>query len=70
MDKFRYAWRGIDRRGQVVSGHLDAVNKEAVISTLRQQRIRVIRIQRELNAPKWLQFKVKKRISKGEISLL
>ena len=70
MDKFRYAWQGIDRRGQALSGHLDAVNKETVISTLRQQRIRVIRIQRELNAPKWLQFKVKKRISKGEITRL
>jgi type IV pilus assembly protein PilC len=70
MDKFRYAWRGVDRHGKTLSGHLNAENKEEVIAKLREQRIRVIRIQREFDAPRWLHFKTTSRTPPREIARL
>jgi type IV pilus assembly protein PilC len=68
MGKFLYLWRGVDRNGQPLRGRLDAANKEELVATLRQQRIRITGIQREFNLPKWFLFTTKSRTSPEEIT--
>ena len=54
MAKYRFAWRGVDRQGKIQKGVLHAHNAEEVSNELKQQRIRVTRIQRQFDLPSWL----------------
>jgi type II secretory pathway component PulF len=63
MAKHRFAWRGVNRQGEIQNGVLHADNPEEVSHELKQQRIRVTRIQRQFDLPSWLQLKPESRIS-------
>jgi len=63
MAKRRFAWRGVNRQGEIQSGVLDADTSEEVSHELKQQRIRVTRIQRQFDLPSWLQFKTQPGVS-------
>jgi type II secretory pathway component PulF len=54
MAKHRFAWRGVDRKGEIQSGVLDAHTQEEVSHELKKQRIRATRIQHQFNLPNWL----------------
>ena len=68
MVEHRYAWRGVDREGQVVTGHITANSSERVRNQLKQQRIRATRIQRQYELPKWFKLQTKARISTRDIT--
>lgn len=70
MAKHRYTWRGIDRRGEVVTGDTSADEREDVVQQLRQQRIRATRIQRQLEWSSWLSSATKQRASVRDITPL
>lgn len=54
MTKHHYAWRGVDRQGQRVSGESLADTKEDVRHSLQQKRIRATHISRQFSLPNWL----------------
>lgn len=68
MAKYRFAWRGVDRKGEIQSGVLHAHNQKEVGHQLKQQRIRATRIQRQFDLPSWLQFKTQPRVSTRDIT--
>lgn len=68
MAKQRYAWRGVDRQGQVVNGETHAAGKNEVAALLREQRIRATHIQRQYALPTWLQHQTKPRASARDIT--
>jgi len=68
MAKHRYAWRGVDRRGQVVTGETHAESAEDVPRLLREQRIRATRVRRQFELPTKFQYKVKPRASARDIT--
>lgn len=68
MAKHRFAWRGVNRQGEIQSGVLQANSPEEVSHVLKQQRIRATRIQRQFDLPSWLQLKRQSRISSGDIT--
>ena len=68
MAKQRYAWRGVDRQGQVVTGETHAAGKDEVAALLREQRIRATHIQRQFTLPTWLQHPTKPRASARDIT--
>jgi type IV pilus assembly protein PilC len=53
----------VNRQGEIQNGVLHADNPEEVSHELKQQRIRVTRIQRQFDLPSWLQLKPESRIS-------
>ena len=68
MAKRRFAWRGVNRQGEIQNGMLDADTSEEVSHELKQQRIRVTRIQRQFDLPSWLQLKTQPRVSARAIT--
>ena len=68
MAKRRFAWRGVNRQGEIESGVLSADTSEEVNNELKQQRIRSTRIQRQFDLPSWLQLKTEPRISARDIT--
>lgn len=70
MDKFKYAWRGIDRSGQAVKGESIGSNKAQIILRLRLERIRVTDIERQLEVMSWLNLKRQPNIRKRDITQL
>jgi type IV pilus assembly protein PilC len=68
MAKHRFVWRGVDRKGEIQSGVLDAHTQEEVSQELKQQRIRATRIQRQFNLPNWLQLNTPPRVSTRDIT--
>ena len=68
MAKQRYAWRGVDRQGQVVTGETHAAHQEEVTLLLREQRIRATRIRRQFELPTGFQYKTKQRASARNIT--
>lgn len=68
MAKRRFAWRGVNREGEIQSGVLHAHTSEEVSHEMKQQRIRVTRIQRQFDLPSWLQLKTQPRISARDIT--
>jgi type IV pilus assembly protein PilC len=68
MAKRRFAWRGVDRNGDIQYGVLDAQSPEDVSDQLKRQRIRVTRIQRQFSLPNWLQFNPQSRVSARDIT--
>ena len=68
MAKHRFAWRGVNRQGEIQSGVLHANSPEEVSHELKQQRIRATRIQRQFDLPSWLQLKRQSRISSRDIT--
>ncbi len=68
MAKFRFAWRGVNRQGEIQSGVLYAKSSEEVGHLLKQQRIRATRIQRQFDQPNWLWFKRQPRVSSNNIT--
>ena len=68
MAKQRYAWRGVDRQGQVVTGETHAAHQEEVTLLLREQRIRATRIRRQFELPTGFQYKTKQRASARDIT--
>jgi type IV pilus assembly protein PilC len=64
----RFAWRGVDRQGAIQQGVLEAHTQESVIAQLKQQRIRVTRIQRQFDPPSWLQFNKTARLTARNIT--
>ncbi len=67
MTKRCYAWRGHDRQGVCLHGEMQANSKNEVTQWLKQQRIRPIRIQYQLEVPAWLKRTKKSRIQTREI---
>lgn len=67
MTKRCYAWRGHDRKGVCLHGEMQASSKNEVTQWLKQQRIRPIRIQYQLEVPAWLKRTKKSRIQTREI---
>ena len=68
MAKRRFAWRGINRQGEIQNGVLNATSSEEVSYELKQQRIRATRIQRQFDLPSWLEFKRQPRVSARDIT--
>ena len=68
MAKRRFAWRGVNRQGEIQNGVLHAHTSGEVSHELKQQRIRATRIQRQFDLPSWLQFKIQPRISARDIT--
>ena len=68
MAKRRFAWRGVDRKGNLQHGAIDAQSAEDVSDELKEQRIRVTRIQRQFNLPHWLQFNTQTHVSARDIT--
>jgi type IV pilus assembly protein PilC len=68
MAKHRFAWRGVDRKGEIQTGELDAYTQEDVSNGLKQQRIRATRIQRQFNLPSWIQLNTPQRVSARDIT--
>jgi type IV pilus assembly protein PilC len=68
MVKHRFAWRGVDRKGEIQTGVLDAHSQEEVSHELKQQRIRATRIQRQFNFPSWIHLKTPQRVSARDIT--
>jgi type IV pilus assembly protein PilC len=68
MAERRYTWHGIDRQGQVVTGHASADQREDVVQQLRQQRIRATRIQRQFDWPFGLNDKNKQLVLTRDIT--
>ena len=68
MAKRRFAWRGVDRKGNLQHGVIDAQSPEDVSDQLKEQRIRVTRIQRQFNLPHWFQFNTQTRVSARDIT--
>jgi type IV pilus assembly protein PilC len=68
MAKRRYAWRGVDRKGEIQTGVVDAHTQEDVIHELKQQRIRATRVQRHFNLPNWIQLNTPQRVSARDIT--
>ena len=48
MAKQRYAWRGVDRQGQVVTGKTHAAGKDEVAVLLREQRASLETLKQQL----------------------
>jgi type IV pilus assembly protein PilC len=70
MADHRYAWRGVDRDGKIVTGEMNADSPDAVRDQLKQQRIRATRVQRQYNLPVWLKLKTQPSISTRDITQL
>lgn len=70
MAEYRYAWRGVDRDGHIVTGNISAVSPDVVREQLKQQRIRATRVQRQCDVPVWLKLQTKSRISTRDITQL
>jgi type IV pilus assembly protein PilC len=70
MAEYRYAWRGVDRDGHIVTGNMNAVSPDVVREQLKQQRIRATRVQRQYDVPVWLKLQTKSRISTRDITQL
>jgi type IV pilus assembly protein PilC len=68
MAKRRFAWRGVNRQGEIQSGVLKADTSGEVNHELKQQRIRATHIQRQFDLPSWLQLKTEPRISARDIT--
>jgi type IV pilus assembly protein PilC len=68
MAKRRFAWRGVNRKGEIQSGVLKADTSGEVNHELKQQRIRATHIQRQFDLPSWLQLKTEPRISARDIT--
>jgi len=68
MAKYRFAWRGVGRRGEIQTGQLEARTPEEVRHELRKQRIRATRIQRQFNLPSWLQRHSQPRVTARDIA--
>jgi type IV pilus assembly protein PilC len=68
MAKHRFAWRGVDRKGEIQTGVLDAYTQEDVSNELKQQRIRATRIQRQFNLPNWIHVNTSQRVSARDIT--
>jgi len=68
MAKHRFAWRGVDRKGEIQTGVLDAHTQEEVSNALKQQRIRATRIQRQFNLPSWIHLNTPQRVSARDIT--
>lgn len=68
MAEHRYAWRGIDRQGNIVNGHTLAGTRQDVAQHLKQQRIRATHIQRQFLLPTWLNIPTKPRTSTRDIT--
>ena len=68
MAKFRFAWRGVNRQGEIQSGVLYAKSSEEVSHLLKQKRIRATHIQRQFDLPNWLWFKRQPRVSSNNIT--
>jgi type IV pilus assembly protein PilC len=68
MADHRYAWRGVDRDGKIVTGETNADSPDAVRDQLKQQRIRATHVQRQYDLPAWLKFQVKPQISTRDIT--
>jgi type IV pilus assembly protein PilC len=66
----RYAWRGIDRDGKIVSGSMNASSPDAVRDQLKQQRIRATRVRRQYDLPSWLKLTTQALISTRDVSQL
>ncbi len=70
MADHRFAWRGVDRDGKIVTGEMNADSPDAVRDQLKQQRIRATRVQRQYNLPVWLKLKTQPSISTRDITQL
>jgi type IV pilus assembly protein PilC len=70
MAEHRYAWRGVDRDGKIVTGDMKANSPDAVHDQLKQQRIRATRVQRQYDVPVWLKLQTKSQISTRDITQL
>jgi type IV pilus assembly protein PilC len=70
MAEYRYAWRGVDRDGHIVTGNMNAVSPDVVREQLKQQRIRATRVQRQYDVPVWLKLQTKSQISTRDITQL
>jgi type IV pilus assembly protein PilC len=68
MAKHRFAWRGVNRKGEIQSGALQADTQEDVSQQLKQQRIRATRIQRQFDLPSWLELNTQSRVSARDIA--
>jgi type IV pilus assembly protein PilC len=68
MAKRRFAWRGVNRQGEIQSGVLKADTSGEVNHELKQQRIRATHIQRQFDLPSRLQLKTEPRISARDIT--
>jgi type IV pilus assembly protein PilC len=68
MAKYRFAWRGVDRKGDIQNGLLHAYTPEEVSHELKKQRIRATRIQRQFDLPSWLQLHSQPRVSARDIT--
>jgi type IV pilus assembly protein PilC len=68
MAKHRFAWRGVNRKGEIQTGVLDAHTQEEVSNALKQQRIRATRIQRQFNLPSWIHVNTSQRVSARDIA--
>lgn len=68
MAKHRFAWRGVDRRGEIQSGVLNAHTQAEVSQALKQQRIRATRIQRQFNLLSLLHLKPPQCVSTRDIT--
>jgi type II secretory pathway component PulF len=68
MAKYRFAWRGVDRKGDIQNGVLHAYTPEEVSHELKRQRIRATRIQRQFDLPSWLQLHSQPHVSARDIT--
>lgn len=68
MAKHRFAWRGVDRRGEIQSGVLNAHTQAEVSQALKQLRIRATRIQRQFNLLSLLHLKPPQCVSTRDIT--
>ncbi len=70
MVDHRYAWRGVDRDGKIVTGEMHAESIDAVRHALKQQRIRATRVQRQYDLPAWLKLQTQPQISTRNVTQL
>ena len=68
MVKYRFAWQGVDRQGEIQSGLLQAHTPEEVSHELKKQRIRATRIRRQFDLPNWLQRHAEPRASARDLT--
>ncbi len=68
MVKHRFAWRGVDRHGEIQKGVLHAHTHEEVTEELKQLRIRATRIQRQFDLPSWLSLSPPPKVSVRDLT--
>lgn len=63
-----YVWRGNDAWGKTQTGEIHAPNKNEAHLRLRQQRIRVTRLQRHYRLPTWLKLNTAARVHTRDLT--